>query len=568
MNWKAAEEALKRLVTSYENTIGIDHHQTIRTLQSLSIAYCQQEKLKEGENVLHDCLHRLQKKYPKDHPLVFKARNDLAAIIVSEGDLNRAQKMYETTYDAIRLKMGSFHPYTLRTMQLLANVLMENGQLEKAEILYKECIAIEKRVYGANDLVTLDTLNNLAMLYEAKHQYDKSRALLLECLAGRRVKLGDTDPLTLTTQGNIAGLYYAQGNFIKAEKIYFEVLEGYRKSVGSYNLATLVTLNNCAIVCWKEKKYDMVETLYLEVILIKTEMYGQDHDSTIESLNKLAQSYFSSDRIDDAEIIECEVFLRLTRRQLGFNRPETLRIKVALSKLCDARGGIEVMREKKFMEIISGLEMSPSIKAQLPTSSPPPPPPPSTSPPITSPNLKVSDPIPLLRTFSRNNSIMSFGPFLNTNMTNSAKTVIEKEQFKSLNELDASFIPNVTERHPHTLYTEETFPPHYFDINPTPKVPHIKSKIIPIPITSNQTNIKEEGKLKRPIPVRKFTMMDLFGVLPKRTSSAPPELITTPSQHSTGSSNLSSTSEDKYLKSSAVRKGGIMSGLWGRTFSP
>jgi tetratricopeptide (TPR) repeat protein len=140
-----------------------------------------------------------------------KAVELFALVYKSQGQYDKAERLYNRALEGHEKKLGPTHLDTLSTVQNLAVVYRDQGRYDEAEQLYNRALEGLEEKLGPIHPDTLETVNGLANLYQKQSRYNKAERLYRRALEGRKEKLGPRHPDTLETADGLANLYREQG---------------------------------------------------------------------------------------------------------------------------------------------------------------------------------------------------------------------------------------------------------------------------------------------------------------------------------------------------------------------
>ena len=122
-----AENLFKRALAGYEEKLGLDHPDTLRTLQNLANIYIEKGRYDDAEKLSKRALTG-NKKLGLDHPNTLWTIENLAIIYRNKGRYDDAEELYKRVLIGREKRLGLDHTNTLGTVQNLANVYRKKGQ--------------------------------------------------------------------------------------------------------------------------------------------------------------------------------------------------------------------------------------------------------------------------------------------------------------------------------------------------------------------------------------------------------------------------------------------------------
>ncbi|MGL4420904.1 MAG: protein kinase domain-containing protein, partial [Gemmataceae bacterium] len=116
----AAMELLTVAVASRKAQLGLDHPDTLRSMNNLALGYLAVGKLEQALPLLEETLKLTKAQLGPDHTDTLRSMNNLALGYQDAGKLEQALPLYEETLKLMKAKLGPDHPKTLTSMNNLA----------------------------------------------------------------------------------------------------------------------------------------------------------------------------------------------------------------------------------------------------------------------------------------------------------------------------------------------------------------------------------------------------------------------------------------------------------------
>jgi tetratricopeptide (TPR) repeat protein len=186
----------------------------------------------EGVEAARLALAALERVLGLEHPDTLSSVNNLAALLRTQGKYAEAEPLRQRALEAQERVLGSEHPYTLTSVNNLAILLEGQGKYGEAEPLFRRALEAQERVLGAEHPDTLTSVNNLAGLLDAQGKYQEAEPLYRRASEARERVLGAEHPDALMSVNNLAGLLYSQGRYEEAEALLRRAADGMRKALG------------------------------------------------------------------------------------------------------------------------------------------------------------------------------------------------------------------------------------------------------------------------------------------------------------------------------------------------
>jgi tetratricopeptide (TPR) repeat protein len=307
------------LQSSSESMLAMNHE----AVELFAMVYKSQGQYDKAERLYNRALEGWEEKLGPRHPDTLNTVNSLAIVYRNQGRYDEAERLYGRALEGYKEKLGPTHPYTLYTVNGLALVYRNQGRYDEAEQLYGRALEGYKEKLGPTHPNTLYTVNGLALVYWNQGRYNEAEQLYGRALEGYKKKLGPTHPDTLNTVQNLAIVYRDQGRYNEAEQLYGRVLEGYKKKLGPTHPDTLNTIQNLAIVYWNQGRYNEAEQLYGRVLEGQEKKLGPVHPDTLNTVQNLALVHWDQGRYNEAEQLYNRA-LEGQEKKLGPVHPDTL----------------------------------------------------------------------------------------------------------------------------------------------------------------------------------------------------------------------------------------------------
>jgi tetratricopeptide (TPR) repeat protein len=128
------------------------------------------------------------------NPMEAAACNNLAQIRRFQGRYAEAEQQYRRAIEIWETALGREHPDIAKGMLNLAALQHERGRERAAEDLYRRAAAIFERAYGAGHELTLIARAELAEVLRAARRYSESRRVAQSTLPALESRLGRDDP--------------------------------------------------------------------------------------------------------------------------------------------------------------------------------------------------------------------------------------------------------------------------------------------------------------------------------------------------------------------------------------
>jgi len=295
---------LDRVLQLRRQVLGLDHADTLASMNSLAVAYHDAGRFADALLLLEEIVKRTKDKLGPEHPDTLRSMNNLASGYQDAGRLADALTLLEETRARRQAKLGTDHPDTLSSMNHLALVYREAGRMADAVPLLEETLTRRRTRLGQDHPDTLSSLNSLAITYRNAGRLSEAIPLYEETFKRFKAKLGPGRTETLAALSNLAGAYQAAGRSAEALALFEQARQGYKATLGPDHVSTVIATSNLADAYRDVGRLaDALPALEESLALVKSKL-GPDHPHTLMSMYSLARAYL------DAKPTQAESLLR------------------------------------------------------------------------------------------------------------------------------------------------------------------------------------------------------------------------------------------------------------------
>jgi CHAT domain-containing protein/tetratricopeptide (TPR) repeat protein len=307
-NYGEAERLYRRSLETHERAYGKDDVGISDVANKLAMLYRAQGRYAEAEGLYLRAIKIKSSGVFKDLP-PYEIFGNLALLYEDQGRDREAEQFYRRAIEEQERNFDKDDPVALWLandpsrfilMSNLANFLGEQGRYAEAEQLFRSALERQERARGKDHPDTLGTVNNLAALYHTQHRYEDATLHYQRALKGYERVAGKDHPTTLAIVSNLAVLYLDQDRHAEAEPFARRALEGGERTLGKDHRDTLTAVNNLAGVYRLQGRYADAEALQKRAIAGLERKLGRDHPDTIVGIANLAEVYFGQSDWDRA----------------------------------------------------------------------------------------------------------------------------------------------------------------------------------------------------------------------------------------------------------------------------
>ncbi len=345
LSYAAARDLNERALARFEGSWGPESPGVLTVKNNLAAILLAQGDLSGAHALQEDVLSTRERILGMEHPKTLTSKNNLAQTLFARGDLSGAQALQEDVLSARERVLGAEHPDTLISKNNLAATLLAQGELSDAQALQEDVLSARKRVLGAEHPDTLISNGNLAATLFAQGDLANARTLQEWVLLAHDRILGPEHPATLTSKDNLAQTLSAQGDLSGARALQESVLSAHQRVLDSDNPDTLTSKDNLASTLLAQGDLSGAQALQEDVLSALERVLGAEHPDTLTSKDNLAATLFSQGDLSGARALQ-ESVLSTLERVLGAGHPDTLMARNNLGASLYSLGELTAAREQ------------------------------------------------------------------------------------------------------------------------------------------------------------------------------------------------------------------------------
>ena len=311
---------------------GPDHVSSLTSISNLASVLSTLGDFDKAEEMHRIVLSKSQGKPGGEDPHTLASANNLATIMQQKGEYKEAEKLQRQTLERRERMLGKRHSATLTSLNNLASILSLQGRLPEAECMHRRFVEEGKQVLGVEHPHVLSGMNNLAEVLESQGNLDEAEDIDREILRTKAEVLGLWHHSTLTTMNNLALVLQEQGNLTEAREMHRNALEGSERLFGTEHPATLTSMGNLAFVLDLLQEHEAAEEILRRTIECSVKVLGQESRDTLTYMNNLAGMLAGQQGYTEAEYLyrrACEGF----EKALGVEHPDTRACRDSLDKM-------------------------------------------------------------------------------------------------------------------------------------------------------------------------------------------------------------------------------------------
>ncbi len=272
-----------------------------RLMGTMGRVYTSLGLYKKAEPLLEKAVKTQRQLLGVDHPDTLISINDLANLYWYLGRFSDAEPLYLELVEARNRVLGSEHPDTLRANWDLASLYYMQKRQEEAEQLTIKILEIQRRVLGNEHPDTAASMHNLGSMYWGAKKYQDALPLLKEALEIRSRVLGEVHPTTIITLRELALTHDRLGNSDRAGKLFIEVLELSRRVWGDEHPSTIRSMSLLSGWYLKNELYEKAEPLLLNIYRVLKNKPEEQRGYMKETIERLILVYTTLGKPEKAD---------------------------------------------------------------------------------------------------------------------------------------------------------------------------------------------------------------------------------------------------------------------------
>jgi tetratricopeptide (TPR) repeat protein len=280
--------------------LGPNHLRTLRTLNSLAVAYSKAGELSEAIQLFKDTAKRQTENLGPDHHETLVTLDNLAGTYREIGKIPEAIQLHEVVLDRQRQKLGPDHRETLKTQKSFAVTCHATRQFDRAIELLEDLLQQLIKKLGKNDAETIRAAFNLGVNYRDANRMDEALSIFDQWLPRAEKHLRPGHPAIDYGRGAAAETYRKAGRLPEALQLMEQVWTELKTRPGSDNEDTLTVMNQLAVLYWSTHQLDKSVPLFEQTLQGRLKILSEAHRETIRTAFNLGVNYRDAGRLDDA----------------------------------------------------------------------------------------------------------------------------------------------------------------------------------------------------------------------------------------------------------------------------
>jgi tetratricopeptide (TPR) repeat protein len=333
-----AEAPIRQVLEARKNELGLEHSDTLSSMEKLSAILLSQGQWKETELLDVQVLETRKKVLGLEDPSTLKSMSNLAATYRSQGRWKESESLAVQAMETRKRVLGLEHPHTLSSIGNLTTLYRDQGRWKEAELYSVQVLDTRKRVLGLEHPSTLFSMVDLGGTYRNLGRLQEAESLEAQAMEVMKRLLGPEHPDTLTSMLNLSATYRDQGRLEESELLLVQTTETMKRVLGPEHPHTLTAIAHLAIGRGKQGRWRDAELLEAQVLEARKRRLGLEHPDTLTTMANLAFSWERQGRLDEALSLMAQC-VELRSRIIGPDHPYIKSSRSMLRKWQESAGG-------------------------------------------------------------------------------------------------------------------------------------------------------------------------------------------------------------------------------------
>jgi len=284
-----------------EATLGLEHSDTLNSINSLGLVLKDQGNYEEAEAMHRRGLEGLEKTLGPEHLDTLISVSNLGLVLERQGKYEEAEAMHRRSLKGKEKVLGPKHPDTLISVSRLGSALESQGKYKEAEAMHRRSLKGHEKTLGPEHPDTLTSVSHLGSVLGRQGKYKEAEAMHRRSLKGYEKALRPEHPHTLTSVSHLGSVLSRQGKYKEAEAMHRQSLKGYEKVLGLEHPYTLTSVSNLGSVLSGQGKYKEAEAMHRRSLKGREKVLGPEHPHTLISVSDLESVLESQREYKEAE---------------------------------------------------------------------------------------------------------------------------------------------------------------------------------------------------------------------------------------------------------------------------
>ncbi|MGH9718653.1 MAG: tetratricopeptide repeat protein [Bryobacteraceae bacterium] len=274
----------------------------IREVAGKAVDYQRQGLYQEAERATAEALSLLEEHGSSLDFDVAAGLNDLGSLAYAQGELQRAQELFERSREVYRVLVRPDDTRLATVLYNLAGVYLEQGRYAQAEPLYRSSLEIREKAFGSGHPLAAEVWNNLGFLYLHQGKYKEAESWISKALEVWEKSAG-SDAYAAVALSNLALLRSRQGSFDAAESLYQRAAAMEEATFGRDHPEVASTLMNLAALDRARGKREQAMGTYRKALAIFEAKLGAQDPLAIETRQQISQLMEPGEGVGENQIV-------------------------------------------------------------------------------------------------------------------------------------------------------------------------------------------------------------------------------------------------------------------------
>lgn len=326
-DFTAARALYRAVIEQREATVGLDHPDTVLSLDNLAYLEQEADNLTESRRLTQEVLRRRRRSVGDGHPSTLDALGNLATVLELEGDTASAATLRAemARLEAAAGEVPSREEADERSWHLaeLGKKSLDRGDFRDAQSWYEQALETRRLACPGDDAGTATLIANLGYAYWAHGEHVPAEQFAREALELRRRLLLADHPDIALSGNNLAQALLSQGKLAEVETLMLEALRIDRAAFGEEGDAVAGDLHNLALLYTKTGRPAEARRHYRQAIDLWRLRYPGGHPHLLAAMQNLSNLMVQSNDLDEVVVVT-EEQVALAEKLLGNDHPELL----------------------------------------------------------------------------------------------------------------------------------------------------------------------------------------------------------------------------------------------------
>ncbi len=283
-----SRQLMKEAVQLARSHYAKDHTELAKRIANLGVLLYDHGDYKDAEGLFREAL-AIQHRLRMDVTYSFRMTDNLASVLMLQGEFEEAEKLYLTVFEERKKRYGKDDKDVGTSLRSLGTLEYTRGEPERAEVHLREALRIRRLHYGDEHTRVAAVLDLLGRVVAAQGRREEARTLYDEALRIRRRRYGENDHRVATTKKNLS-ILLAADDPAAAEVLAREALDVLRRlKPGSWEVADAESVLGACLLALG--RYGEAEPYLVESHVVLTAIRGEEAVYSRDALDRVRKLY-------------------------------------------------------------------------------------------------------------------------------------------------------------------------------------------------------------------------------------------------------------------------------------